>query len=117
MKQFKNRPVITTHDHPEVIAEALRESIPWYNRHLPGQADAWIKTACDSYETVENDFLLLNPELAATVPEDKESIVYMSPDQLELALVIHGVKHVADAAEVHKVDELLASIDELRSQK
>lgn len=115
MKPSRNGLVITKEDHPQVVVAALRESIPYYNRNLPDQADAWVKAACDAHEAVEDAFGLRFPDLSSGALPDKESIIYMTPDQLELALVIHGVHHITQAAEVQKVDKLLASIDQIKA--
>src|SRR4051812_45276896 len=114
MKQHKHRPVITKEDHPGVVVRALRESIPYYNQVLPKHAQAWGKTACDAYEAVQDAFRLDDTGVTDTTLPDSETIIYMSADQLELALVAYGVKRIHEVAEIQKVDQLLVSIDQLK---
>jgi hypothetical protein len=116
MKLFRGRPKLTAEDHPSTVYAALLGSIAIGNRELPENvADAWVKTAQDAYEAVQDGFGIVDAGREPLNPEG-EAVLYLSLDQLESALVNHGMQALAesDTDEVATVDSLLKSIDSLR---
>lgn len=115
MKSFRGRPVITDQDHPATVYAALHESIPYWHKELPDEATTWVKTANDSWETLADEFRVdLPPELRGAYG-NREAVLYMSPDQLELALVAYGVHHITNQQEVGKINQLLTNLDGFRA--
>ena len=116
MKEFKGRPVITEADHPLTVYRALHASIPYANAgnvHLDPYD--WVKRAQDAYGAVGDAFYGVAYDQEAS-NETAETVIFMSPDQLETALVCYGLEEGRTNEEVRRVDELLTSIDGLKQQ-
>jgi hypothetical protein len=118
MREYKNRPIIEATDSPLIINEALHDSVSYWNKHMdPGQASAWRKKAADAWGAVEDGFSIVGDEVQD--PEG-DALLYVSADELELALVAYGCKLIdaeppnADA-QVVAIDGLLKQIDAIKS--
>ena len=83
------------------------------------QAAAWNKIANDAWEALHDGFSIVDDEVYR--PQG-EALLYMNPDQLELALVIHGCelldqKPPGADADVLAIDGLLKQIDHIKAQR
>src|SRR5581483_4959641 len=92
MKSIDGRPVIESTDYPEVVDKALRQSVRYWRQYDPDRAMWWHHTAQNSWETLDDDHGLRieDPQIRAEYARHRNSILYMSPDNLELALVAYG---------------------------
>jgi hypothetical protein len=119
MRIERGRPVIESDDHPVTVNRALHVGASLGNedrtsdeqfRHGKVFADAW-GTLQDHFGIVD-----LGDEVLVFRP-DGEALLYMTPDQLELAVVVHGLQSIAQGAdeEVARVDHILRAIDSARA--
>lgn len=121
MKSFNGRPIIEEQDHPQVVDRALHESIGYWHEHMPpDQANAWVKTAADAWGAVQDGFGLVGDEM---LEPEGEATLYVSPDQLELALVAYGCNlldqnHVSNSeiGEIVAINGLLRGIDQIKAE-
>jgi len=119
MKVERGRPIITSEDYPKIVYDALLESIPYHNANSPRErALAWCKTAQDSYETVHDAFGVGYGDPIEDWPSRGDAMLYMTLDQLELALVNYGCEKIEEKVddEVTKVNYLLCAIDGLQQR-
>ena len=117
MKVERGRPVIEREDHLRVVFDALIGSIAFYNANMePDVASWWCKTAQDSYETLQSALGVSHDGIDTDWPERGDATLYMSLDQLELALVSHGCVQIdnGDSQDVAMVDTLLHKIDDAK---
>ena len=78
-----------------------------------GEAFAWNKTAADAWGALGDGFMIIGRE---ALNPDGEALLYMSADQLELALVASGVRHLRENGnvqdgEITALDETLRALD------
>jgi hypothetical protein len=113
MQSWHGQPIITAEDHPEVIRDALKES--HRDEDFP-KADVigWYHTATNAQETLEGTFQLRHPNYRQLTGNER-TIIYVWPNDLELALVAYGLKHEADQRVLGEVDELLLSLDAVKA--
>lgn len=117
MKIERGRPVITREDYPKVVFDALIGSIAFYNANMPNESSAWCKTAQDSYETLQDAFGVSHDGADADWPERGDAMLFMTPSQLELALVNYGCLQIeaGDTPEsIAHVDALLHKLDRIK---
>ena len=120
MRIARGRPVIEfsegANDHPDVIQQALYESVPVFNNPgsgsglTPEQVDAWRKTAADEAEAL-GDVLGMHDGDPPSC--HGEVVLNMSVDRLQLALVAVGVGRLAAGADVSDIDQVLRLTDAL----
>ena len=126
METIKGRPVIKNQDHPLTIERALQQSFAYWGEHMPPEeARRWAKIASDATDTLKGHFSLVDEDLEiphgeVLNPEGKATL-YLTPDELELALVAYGYnlleksgEHIPE--ELVKVDFLLKEIDEIKAR-
>ena len=114
MKVERGRPVIEREDHLRVVFDALIGSIAFYNANMePDVASWWCKTAQDSYETLNSAFGVSHDGIDTDWPERGDATLYMTLDQLELALVNYGYESKDDDI-VTSINSLLCAIDSLK---
>ena len=120
MEARKGRPEITPGDHPMTVYNALLASHAlWYAEQGEAVGFAWTKTAQDARGALRDGFSIINPE-KGPLSLDRKALLFMSPDELEYALVGYGCELIdsdkgSNAAEISYVDELLRSIDKIRA--
>src|SRR5437868_245619 len=122
MKNVDGFPVIEPSDYPDTVYRALRESVGFWREHMPeSEAWQWQHTAHNSWETLVDDHGLMieDPKLREELARHRDSELYMTPDQLELALVAYGCnildhKTEEPAGEVDRINALLRGIDEIK---
>ena len=82
----------------------------------------WVQTAQDGYEAVQDGFGIVDAANEPLRPNGKANL-YMTLGQLELALVCFGCEMLDDPEQedammkVANIDELLVSIDTLRTSE
>jgi hypothetical protein len=88
MRIINGRPLIEHQDYPAVVSEALHDSAGLSAEYLDeGQSFAWRKIAADGWGAIEDGFTIIGDEV---LNPRGEAQLYMSPDQLELALIASG---------------------------
>jgi hypothetical protein len=117
METVKGRPVITKEDDPRTIYDALRVSIRYGNSgQLPTDGRVWIKQAQDASEALGDGFML-HYGLDEVESSDAHVTLYMSPDQLEYALVCHGLEQLDRGESVQAVDAALLAVDAIKTTR
>jgi hypothetical protein len=125
MENQRNRPVITSTDHPMTIFKALRRSTALlYREQSHDQAFWWEHVAHNSWETLGDEFGILDEETLPLRPEGKRggALLHMSFDYLEYALVGYGAHLIENhgkknVAEIDRVDDILRAIDKALNRK
>lgn len=118
MKAFKGRPVIEGSDSPQLVDHALRASLKYWDGYKPDQSSAWRKTAADAWGAVQDGFSIVGDQIYR--PEGSATL-FLSPDDLELALIAYGCEQI-DArapnveADIVAINGLLKGIEQLKAE-
>jgi len=117
MRSVNGRPLIESTDSPLVIDAALHHSVRfWHAQMPPEEAAAWQKTAADAWGALQDGFGIVYD---TALRPDGNALLYMHPEELELALVAYGCELLdspTDATddEIIAINGLLRQIDTIR---
>ncbi len=117
MRSWHGRPIVESSDSPLTVDAALHESVGYWNEHMPDHlAFAWQKKAADAWGALQDGFSIISNEMHNP---DGDALLYIAPDELELALVAHGCELIDQKApnadsETVAIDGLLKQIDHIR---
>jgi hypothetical protein len=122
MELNESRPVIHSPDHPMTVYRSLLGShVLWCREQSGAVADGWNKKAADARDTLQDGFGITSPGSQPLRPNGKAEL-HLCVDELEYALVGHGVGLIDDdpkehADEIAAVDAVLKSIDKALKRK
>lgn len=118
MNSWHGRLIITAEDHPKILDDALHESIGvWAENQPKEQLERWTKKANDAWDALEGSFAITNGEVGR--PDGESAVIFVSPDEMELALVGYGCKlleAIPDGIpeEIPAINGLLKEIDRIK---
>jgi hypothetical protein len=118
MEIVEGRPAITREDDPQLIQDAFWASIKYAHRgKLRTDGPTWVKQVQDAVEAIYDSRICEEVPPDVTLPPQRPTILYMSTDQLETALVCHGLEQLAagDEGKVARINACLRSIDAVRA--
>lgn len=105
MQSYRNRPLIEASDSPQVIDNALHESVGFWHANMPShEAQVWEKVAADAWGAIEDGFSIVGDNI---FNPDGEAQLYLSNEELELALVAYGCELLDKDTELAN-DEVVA---------